>query len=235
MIREMIDDYKKSLEFWEKAYADSGDQNTDNSNNWETLAPSEKFIYALSSFSKCQNVLDYGCGEGWGSIIMAKTGCKNITSVELSNSAIKKTIKNSIIYKVNKFVNAYVISENWINTEESDKYDGFFCSNVIDVIPEEIADNILKQAQRIVKPSKRIIISLNFYLDTKLNNNHEVKGKYLYREGILRMVNRTDQEWCDILSKFFKIEKIEHFAWPGETKETRRLFYLINSRHCFEG
>ena len=230
----MIKDYKNSLDFWEKAYADSQKKtNFDDTNevsNWQNLAPSEKFVSALSSFSNCQKVLDYGCGEGWGSIIMAKTGCKNITSVELSKSAIQTTIDNSKKYQVNNYINAFVISKDWINKEESEKYDGFFCSNVIDVVPEEIADNILKQAHRIVKPSFRLIISLNFYLDTKLNanHNHEVKGNYLYRDGILRMVNRTNQEWSNIFSKYFKVEKIEHFAWPNEAKETRRLYYLIN-------
>ncbi len=225
-------DYKNSLDFWEATYANS--QNQDeldfSDNNWKRLAPSEKFITALSSFSGCKNVLDYGCGDGWGSIIMAKTGCNNITSVDLSKSAVNRANENINKFNFNNNIKTSVVSYDWINNEESEKYDGFFCSNVIDVVPEEIADNILMQAHRIVKPNKIIIISMNFYLDTKSTHNHghEIKGKYLYRDGILRMVNRTDKEWSDIISKYFKIEKIDYFAWPGETKETRRLFYLLN-------
>lgn len=226
-------DYKKSLDFWEATYANSQnkiEQEECQNDSWKNLAPSEKFITALSSFANCGNVLDYGCGDGWGSIIMAKMGCKKITSVDLSKSAVKKTIENIKMFEVSNYINAYAISSDWINAEESEKYDGFFCSNVIDVVPEEIADNILKQTKRIVKSDKKIIISLNFYLDTKsnVNHNHEIKGRYLYRDGILRMVNRSDQEWSNIFSQYFEIEKIEHFSWPGETQESRRLFYLLN-------
>lgn len=233
MNNEMIDDYKNSLDFWEATYANSNNQNEqDNSNsniNWKDLAPSAKFIEALSSFSNCENVLDYGCGEGWSSIIMAKLGCKNITSVDLSKSAIKNTLENINKYEVNKSIKAKVVSTDWINSEESEKYDGLFCSNVIDVVPEEISNNILNQIHRIIKPQKRIIISMNYYLDTKIlekNNKTEIKNNYIYRDSILRMVSRSDQEWISIFSQYFIIEKKDYFSWPGETRETRRIFYL---------
>ena len=231
MNEKLQSDYKKSLDFWESNYANYQDeQKSFDSNNWKEVAPSEKFITALSSFSKCKNVLDYGCGNGWGSVIMAKTGCKSIVSVELSNSAIKKVIENSQKYGVNNSIKAQLVSPDWINSESSEKYDGFFCSNVIDVVPEEISNNILAQAHRILKQNSKVIIGLNFYLNTEsaLKNKIEAINNYIYRDGILRMVSRTDQEWSDIFSKYFTIEKIEHFSWPGESQETRRLFYLKN-------
>ena len=231
MNEKLQSDYKKSLDFWESNYANYQDeQKSFDSNNWQELAPSEKFITALSSFSKCENVLDYGCGNGWSSIIMAKTDCKSIVSVELSNSAIKKVIENSQKYGVNNSIKAQLVSPDWINSESSEKYDGFFCSNVIDVVPEEISNNILAQAHRILKQNSKVIIGLNFYLNTEsaLKNKIKAINNYIYRDGILRMVSRTDQEWSDIFSKYFTIEKIEHFSWPGESQETRRLFYLKN-------
>lgn len=229
---KLIKDYNNSLDYWESAYDNSQNQSSYEPSamaDWKELAPSEKFIKALSLFSNCRNLLDYGCGEGWGSIIIAKTGCKNILSVELSESAVNATIEKSKKYNVDEFIKAEKVTSDWINHQESEKYDGFFCSNVIDVVPEEIADNILKQAYRIIKRNSLAIISLNFYQDTTIdsNNKFEVKhNNYIYKNGILRMVSRTDREWSDIFSKFFSIIKIEHFSWPGETKETRRLFYL---------
>ncbi len=41
-----------------------------------------------------------------------------------------------------------------------------------------------------------------------------------------RLVSRTDEEWAGIFSPRFTRESLEHFAWPGEEKETRRLFRL---------
>ena len=70
---------------------------------------------------------------------------------------------------------------------------------------------------------------MNYYLDTKIlekNNKTEIKNNYIYRDGILRMVSRSDQEWISIFSQYFIIEKKDYFSWPGETRETRRIFYL---------
>ena len=53
-----------------------------------------------------------------------------------------------------------------------------------------------------------------------------VDGYRLYMDGVLRLVSRSDEEWIQIFSPWYDIEKLEHFAWPGEETETRRLFYL---------
>ncbi|MBQ3644270.1 MAG: class I SAM-dependent methyltransferase [Candidatus Riflebacteria bacterium] len=234
MNNELKTDYKNSLDFWNSAYKkESQDNSFENNQNWKELAPSEKFIKALSIFSNCEKVLDYGCGNGWGSIIMANLGCKHITAVDLVKNAINSTLSNIKFYNSEKSIEASLINAEWLQKEETNKYDGFFCSNVIDVVPEEIANNILKEAARVVKPNSNLIISLNFYLDTNKPSSrpYELKNNnYIYREGILRMVTRTDQEWNSIFSEYFNVEKLVHFSWPGEPIETRRLFYLKNRK-----
>ena len=235
MNNEIKTDYKNSLEFWDSAYEkESHENNLENNKNWKELAPSEKFIEALSIFSECKNVLDYGCGQGWGSIITAKLGCKKITAVDLVKNAINSTAKNIKFYDVGNIIETSLITADWLKKEESNKYDGFFCSNVIDVVPEEIASNILKEAARVIKPNSNLIISLNFYLDTSKPSSRpfEIKNNnYIYRDGILRMVTRKDEEWSSIFSEYFNVKKLVHFSWPGETAETRRLFYLT-SKEC---
>ena len=51
-------------------------------------------------------------------------------------------------------------------------------------------------------------------------------GRRLYVEGVLRLVSRTDEEWAEVFSPWYTVEGLEHFAWPGEARETRRLFRL---------
>ena len=237
MNNEIKTDYKNSLDFWDSAYEkESQDNSLENNQNWKELAPSEKFIEALSIFSNCEKVLDYGCGNSWASIIMAKLGCKQITAVDLVKNAINFALSNIKFYNLEKAIETSVITADWLQKEESNKYDGFFCSNVIDVVPEEIANNILKEAARVIKPGSKLIISMNFYLDTSKPSSRafELKNSnYIYREGILRMVTRTDEECSSILSKYFNIEKLDHFSWPGEATETRRLFYLKNNKVLF--
>ena len=48
----------------------------------------------------------------------------------------------------------------------------------------------------------------------------------LYQDGVIRLVSRTDGEWTEFFAPYFTVEKLEHFAWPGEPAENRRLFYL---------
>lgn len=234
MNNEIKADYKNSLDFWDSTYKKEFQDNTlENNQNWQELAPSEKFIKALSIFSNCERVLDYGCGNGWGSIITAKLGCKHITAVDLVENAINFSFSNIKFYNLEEAIETSLITEDWLQKEETNKYDGFFCSNVIDVVPKEIANNILKEAARVIKPNSNLIISLNFYLDTSKPSSRpfELKNNnYIYRDGILRMVTRTDQEWNSIFSEYFNVEKLVHFSWPGEPIETRRLFYLKNRK-----
>ena len=75
----------------------------------------------------------------------------------------------------------------------------------------------------------RIVVGLNYYMKTDQvsTRGFEVKnGNMIYIGGVLRLVNRTDEEWSDMLSSLFTVEKLDHFAWPGEATETRRLFFL---------
>ena len=234
MNNDLKRDYKNSLDFWNSTYGkESRESFLESTKNWKELAPSEKFIPALSIFSNCKKMLDYGCGNGWGSILLAKLGCKNITAVDLVKNAIDSTLSNIIIYDERESIEACLITSDWLQKEGTNKYDGFFCSNVIDVVPEEIANSIIKETSRILKPGSNLIISLNFFLDIlKVSNRQfEVKNNnYIYREGILRMVSRSDEEWNTIFSKYFNVEKLIHFSWPGETTENRRLFYLKNKK-----
>ncbi|GEM_PF-6151835 len=48
----------------------------------------------------------------------------------------------------------------------------------------------------------------------------------LYVDGVLRLVSLSDDEWTALFSRHFKVIRLEHFAWPGEKSETRRLFHL---------
>ena len=45
-------------------------------------------------------------------------------------------------------------------------------------------------------------------------------------DGVLRLVSRTDDEWAALFDPYFTVEELDHFAWPGEAAETRRLFRL---------
>lgn len=191
------------------------------------LAPSEKLFLAASSLGKCSNVLDYGCGNGWASIIAKKSGCENVEAVDIGNEIIEAAKYYFEHFKVD--VNAHSISTNWLKNTAKSQYNGVFCSNVLDVLPLETTLEIVENIARITAINGVVIIGLNFYLSKEIATSRGmelVDDKYLFVNDVLRLLSLSDDEWKDIFEPYFIIEKLEHFAWPGEQAETRRLFYL---------
>ncbi len=232
--------YNKLLEHWNNAFqlseeerkqADS-EQVTDES--WKELAPSPKLTEAAASFKDCANVLDYGSGSSWAGIIMAKSGCPCITAADPAENAKEMAEVYIKAYGVENQVHPICISSSWLSEVPDDTYDGFFCSNVLDVIPQEMTEDILLNTARVLKKDGKAVISFNFYMPPEFIKQRGMdlrEESMIFIDDVLRMVNRTDEEWTEILNKYFTVEKLDHFAWPGEQKETRRLFYLRSNKH----
>ncbi len=228
--------YSDALKFWDQAF-EMGDaekeqylKEIDPENGWKELASSEKLRDIVTAhLSGCNKVLDYGCGEGWAGIALSKSGCKDVTAVDVVENAIKLANFLGSAYGAGSGFKAECVSTDWISKEKEASYDGIFCSNVVDVLPADVAEDIIKNIARIATKDAKIIISMNYHSNAVSDpeRNIEVKnGNEIYVNGVLRMVSRTDEEWTDILSEHFKVEKIEYFAWPGEAREARRIFIL---------
>ena len=200
----------------------------DTSDDYRKLSPSLKQLEALRLFNGKNVVLDYGCGSGWASIIMAKSGAKRIDAVDVSLNSIEMVNCYKEAYDVSKIINAIHINEKWLKEQEGNKYDGFFSSNVVDVIPLTMALDIIKEAARITKEGALVVFSLNFYIEPSIMKERGclIDGPHIYINDVLRLTALTDQEWMDIFSKYFKNIKLQYYAWSGEEKERRRLFIM---------
>ena len=53
-----------------------------------------------------------------------------------------------------------------------------------------------------------------------------VDGPHVYINNVLRLTSLKDEEWLDIFKEYYNLVSLSYFAWPGEEKETRRLFVL---------
>ena len=227
-------DYETLLEHWNTAFRltrmekDRSDW-TAKEDGWKELTPSEKLIEAAASLKDCKNVLDYGSGSGWAGIAMAKYGCQNITCADPALNAKEMAEFYVSRFDVTESVHPIHIDDNWLSEVPEGTYDGFFCSNVLDVIPPEMAEEVLQNASRIVQDNGKVIISMNYYMPPEFISERGLdcrNNNMIYIDGILRLVNRSDEEWSELLGKYFILEKLDYFAWPGETRETRRLFYM---------
>jgi SAM-dependent methyltransferase len=232
-----MDDVTKNLmKFWDNYYkltdADYDYFKNINEKDYLSLAPSLKQLDALRLFKNSNYVLDYGSGTGWASIIMAKEGKNKIKSVDVSPNSVKVTSLYAKAYNLENEIEAILIDEKWINNEKDNSYDGFFSSNVIDVIPLDAANNIIKKASRIIKPNSYVIFSVNYYISIveMKKRGFKVIGNSAFIDGILRLTSLSDDEWIEIFNEYFKVIDVKHFAWPEEEEEKRRIFILKNNK-----
>ena len=198
--------------------------------DWKAFAPSEKLADVLiRELAAKEKVLDYGCGEGWAGIILNKSGCRDVTSVDVVENAVKMADFLKSLFDIGDGLKTECVPVDYLSKVASQSFDGIFCGNVIDVIPADISQEITSNFSRIARPGATIVVAMNYYAEPADNPEKglEVKnGNEIYVNGVLRMVTRTDEEWAQIFKEYFEVTKTEFFAWPGEQEEKRRIFIL---------
>ncbi len=227
-------DNSNLIGFWNNVFAMSDEDRQSEMQNspesWKEMAPSEKLFRAAEALGKCSRVLDYGCGNAWASLIAAKSGCPDVTAVDVVKNGIESAKFYSEFFNVADRIHAKLIGTDWLTTVPSGYFDGLFCSNVLDVVPTETAQDIIGELARVVAKDAVIVIGLNFHMSEEraaANGIELVDGRRLYVDGVLRLVSYSDDEWEKIFAPYFSVESLDHFAWPGEKTETRRLFRLL--------
>lgn len=230
----MSDVYKNLVSFWNDAFAMNEEEKSElvkginPEEDYQELAPSKKLYDVLSLFSGKTDVLDYGCGNGWASIIMAKKGASSIVSVDVAPHAIESTLTLAQAYCVEKEIHPLLIDEKWLNQQKDAVFEGIFSSNVLDIIPLEMTKSILKEMARVLKEDGVAVFSFNYHADLEAMKKRgaKVEGNSVFIDGVLRLTSLSDEEWKNLFSDYFEITSLSYFSWPGEEKETRRLFVL---------
>ncbi len=220
------------IDFWSRAY-DLSDQDRKRAEDsgedgWRELAPSEKLLLAAAELGSCRKVLDYGCGTAWAAIAAAKSGCRDVTAVDLSDGPLEAAGFYASVFKAD--VNLAKIGPDWLRSVPDKTFDGLICSNVLDIVPEATAQDIINQLARISKIGAAVKIGLNFHMSedsARVRGMDLADGRRLYVDSVLRLVSLTDDEWTALFSRHFRVQRLEHFSWPGEKSETRRLFHLV--------
>ena len=235
MNEQMKKDYDSLLSFWNGAFAlteeerKQTEEEVDPGDGGRSLAPSQKLWNAARSLGSRRCVLDYGCGSGWAGIAAAKAGCRHVVCADTATNGIEAARLYGRLMGTENAIEYVHIPADWLSRQPEGRYDGLICSNVLDVIPTEAAEEILRHAARAVTADADVIIGLNHYMEPKEDAERHITlqhGNHIYVNGILRLVSRTDAEWEELLERYFAVIRLEHFAWPGETAERRRLFFL---------
>ena len=221
------------ISFWNSVFEMSDEQKQEaqqtDPESWKTDVPSQKLFDAANSLSSCKKVLDYGCGDAWASVIVAKGGCQDVTAVDVASNIADAAALSVKVYGVENRVSTACVPTDYLHSVEDSTFDGIFCSNVLDVVPPKTSEDIIEQMARVATDGAKAVIGMNYYISredaAKMGDELDEDG-LMFVNGVLRMVPRTDEEWTDIFSRFFTVDKIDYFAWPGESRESRRIFYL---------
>ncbi len=221
-------DNQTLIAFWSDVFGKALEEQNREWKDLKDLAPSEKLYRAAQSLGTCQNVLDYGCGGGWAGLIAAASGCEHVTQADPAEGAVRTAKANAEHYGLSDKIDTFQIEPDWLSSVPDHTYDGFICSNVLDVIPPETAKYILNEAARIITDDAIVIIGMNYYMSPEMAEEKgiELIDRHLYQDGVLRMVSRTDEEWTEFFSPWYDVVYLSHFGWPNEKTERRRLFAL---------
>ena len=224
---------KNLVDFWEKALSLTEEEREEllkeKSLDYKDFVSSDKVYQAILSLKECKNVLDYGCGSAWASIILAKEGCAHIDAFDMSDGIVDAAKFYTKLFNVAKQVQVSKITTDFKKSLKPGSYDGLVCINVLDVVTDEVSDEIIKFFHSALSLDAKIIVGTNYYLskeDAALKGIELEEGKYIFRDGILRLNSLSNEEWEAKFLPYFEIEDIKYYAWPNEPKETRRIFYL---------
>ena len=139
-------DNQALLEFWDRFFAIPEEEKEaarrEGVGEWKELAPSEKLLRAVCELGGRKKVLDYGCGNGWAAIAAAKSGCPEVTAADPAPHAAEAADFLAGLFGVSEQVRPVCCGGDWLKSVPDETYDGLICSNVLDVIPAETAEEM---------------------------------------------------------------------------------------------
>lgn len=231
MNEEMKQKYEEAIEFWNKAlcYSEEDFQGeTDKNEDWKAIGSESLYKLMCEKTAGLKNVLDYGCGNGWLEVIMAKNGVTGITAVDVAPQAVSSAKLYAKAFDVVDGIDFKAVNVDWLSKEPGDSYDNAVCCNVLDVIPTEVSESILENLARVCKKGATVLITLNpcFSADQLSREGMEYKAPYLFMNGVLRVNNHDDEFWKELMTRYFEVQELKYFKWDQETKEARRFFIL---------
>ena len=158
-------------------------------------------------------VLDYGCGYGSNSLFMASKGCE-VFFADTSTYALDKTKQKISKEKNNLFHKEILIDANKEALPFLDEtFELITCLSLLTLLSDlNTIKLLLNEFYRILKPGGFLYIDINgqksefAYYSKILGNN---KFVYSGRSKKLAPINvycpKSEQEFCEIISKNFKI------------------------------
>lgn len=217
--------YDKSTKLWDDVYSEC--ELVDLTGGLLSVEPT--FDACLKIFAdNTTRVLDYGCGTG--DILFQCADFKHIIygmGIDRSQVGIEYAQKMA---KMNHYTTLDFVLGDTSYLEQMDDacFDGIILSNVLDVIPKDVAHMLFNELTRILMPNGYILLKLNPYASKAklIKLGYTPIGDNLYEEdGVLRLREIDTPTWYHNLEKQYRIERFLEFPYPWQ-EGMNRLFLL---------
>ncbi|MDO5520242.1 MAG: class I SAM-dependent methyltransferase [bacterium] len=217
--------YDASTALWNEVYTEC--ELTDLTDTTLTVEPT--FDACLNVFAKnSRRVLDFGCGTG--DILFQ---CADFGYLEYGMGVDRS--ETGITYArqmagLNHYRNLdYMVGDlSTFSQMEEESFDGIIVSNVLDVVPKDVEQEMLTELTRLLKTNGLLFVKINPYA-----TEEELKAygltrfdEDLYEEnGVLRLRNLHTKFWKNEFTKDYSIERYLEFPYPWQ-EGMNRLFLL---------
>lgn len=187
--------------FWDNRYLNK-------ETGWDIGYPSTPLTNFIDTLSNKQtSILIPGCGRAYEAEYLFNKGFDNVTLVDISPTALSEFSK-----RLPKFPKDKLIEEDFFN--HNGQYDiileqTFFCA-----IDPELRPNYASHCHQLLADNGRIV---GLLFAENFDNNHPPFGG-------------TQEEYIDLFSKLFEIEKMAIANNSIEARLGRELFFRFNKK-----
>ena len=195
----------------------------------KSLSVEPMFDICLDIFaSKCKNILDFGCGTG--DIIFQCYEFGNMDfglGVDLSSAGIEFARKMTTVNNY-KGLNFDIGDISYFDGYEEGSFDGIILSNVLDVMPKDVAVKTFNRLTELLSPKGLMFVKINPYYDKEDMeewNMTQIKDNLFEEDGVLRYRELDTASWKQSFEKSYNILRYLEFPYPWQ-EGMNRLFLL---------
>lgn len=171
-------------------------------------------------------VLDFGCGNGVILLWCCLYGTKKHIGIDLSKEAIKNAELCSQRMNGGEF--QFVCgSIEQVQKLASGSIDAVVLSNILDNLYPEDALCLLEEVKRVLVPGGKVLVKLNPHITAQQIEEWNIKviEGNLLDDGLI-LWNNTEEQWREILSKYFTVAKYDEIYYE-EYEQTNRMYRLV--------
>ena len=224
-LKNLETEYNRAVNLWNETYSECKLVDL----KGKPLSVEPMFDICLDIFaSKCKKVLDFGCGTGdiiFQCYEFGNTGYG--LGVDVSETGINYATKMA---KLNNYDNLEfkVGNISALDSYEDGSFDGIILSNVLDVMPKNIAAETFSKLTRLIPKGGLMFVKLNPYYEEGYLESFGFKpiANNLFEEdGVLRYREVDTASWKQAFEKYYEIIRYLEFPYPWQ-EGMNRLFLL---------